>query len=112
VAGEICPDCGTKRIGSLRFCRSCRYDFDHGVGRFGPSAEKALGEASADGDEPEWSVVPSAPPASNWSYEEPTAPEAPSKGPLTRALEWILLIAVLAAAAVAVAVVLNPSILP
>ena len=110
MAGEICPDCGTKRVGSLRFCRSCRYDFDHGVGRFGRSAEPAIGE-DADGDAPEWSVVPSAAPASNWSYEEPQAPEVPQKGRLIKALEWILLLAVLAAAAVAFIVVVNPGLL-
>ena len=24
----FCPSCGTKRLGSFRFCRGCRLDFD------------------------------------------------------------------------------------
>ena len=25
---ELCPMCGTRRIGSFRYCRTCRFDFD------------------------------------------------------------------------------------
>lgn len=28
MATELCPQCGTARIGSFRFCRSCQFDFD------------------------------------------------------------------------------------
>lgn len=28
MAGEFCPNCGAGRIGALRFCRSCGFDFD------------------------------------------------------------------------------------
>ena len=33
---EFCPRCGTARLGAFRFCRGCRFDFDHaGPGRAG-----------------------------------------------------------------------------
>jgi hypothetical protein len=28
MAGEYCPQCGTARVGALRFCRSCAFDYD------------------------------------------------------------------------------------
>jgi hypothetical protein len=28
MPSEFCPRCGAARIGALRFCRSCGYDFD------------------------------------------------------------------------------------
>lgn len=28
MAAEFCPSCGTARVGSFRFCRSCAFDFD------------------------------------------------------------------------------------
>jgi hypothetical protein len=28
MSGEFCPNCGTGRIGALRFCRSCGFDYD------------------------------------------------------------------------------------
>ena len=27
VSGELCPDCGTPRVGAARFCEVCRHDF-------------------------------------------------------------------------------------
>lgn len=31
MAVEYCPRCGAQRVGALRFCRSCQYDFDAAV---------------------------------------------------------------------------------
>jgi hypothetical protein len=28
MAAEYCPRCGTARVGALRFCRSCAFDYD------------------------------------------------------------------------------------
>ena len=28
MVSTFCPNCGTPRVGSLRFCRSCQFDFD------------------------------------------------------------------------------------
>ena len=41
--GEICPDCGTPRVGSSRFCEVCRYDFAS------RNAAAAILSAGADG---------------------------------------------------------------
>ena len=30
-AGEVCPDCGTVRVGTARFCEVCRHDFQTGT---------------------------------------------------------------------------------
>ena len=40
--GEICPDCGTPRVGASRFCEVCRYDFAS------LSAAAAIRSAGAD----------------------------------------------------------------
>ncbi len=31
AVGEVCPDCGTVRVGTARFCEVCRHDFQTGT---------------------------------------------------------------------------------
>ena len=45
VATNLCPKCGTSRVGSFSFCRSCGLDFD-------VTAEMTYRQVSAQGDAP------------------------------------------------------------
>ena len=78
MAIVLCPECGTARTGSFRFCRSCSFDFDSPgasalsaatpVGGVLASAGEGAGAASVAApietssllpdDEPAWTTVP------------------------------------------------------
>lgn len=79
MAVTFCPRCGTARIGSFRYCRSCRLDFDE------------LPPESAMGSQPGWSPSPAAPkqpadgslppaPQPGWGAA-PAQPPQPGWGP-------------------------------
>jgi hypothetical protein len=42
-----CPRCGSERLGSLRFCRKCQFDFDSAIGRSTIPAETPSAPAEA-----------------------------------------------------------------
>jgi hypothetical protein len=42
---EFCPRCGTARLAAFRFCRGCRFDFDHAG--FGPAAASSTQSLTA-----------------------------------------------------------------
>jgi hypothetical protein len=55
MAREFCPQCGTGRVGALRFCRSCAFDYDSL-----PPAESRAASPAETHDQPTAGVAPSA----------------------------------------------------
>lgn len=46
IAGGFCPQCGNQRVGALRYCRSCGFDFDQVAGP--AAAQQPLGTMNVD----------------------------------------------------------------
>jgi hypothetical protein len=86
MATEFCPNCGTARSGSFRFCRSCGLDFDAAVAP--PSAASAPPPPTDPGSG--WvSPAPPADPGPGWV----TPAASPRKG--RGCTPWLLAFAVL-----------------
>jgi hypothetical protein len=64
ASGAVCPDCGTPRNGSSRYCEVCRYDFQS--------------KASYTADAPELAPVETAPAPPPAATPTPAAPEPAS----------------------------------
>jgi hypothetical protein len=77
MATELCPQCGTARIGSFRFCRSCQFDFDAlpAITRAPSSAAPAAAPAA----------LPVAVPAPNTAVAVP----APNTAAALAAVAWL-----------------------
>ncbi len=109
---RFCPNCGTPRIGSFRYCRSCQFDFDSGETAPVPAAQASRGpEVAEPSRSPTWSSAPTsatqpAPPVP----QQPAAPAAPrSSGPASRIGALVLVVlAAVAIAGVFKAFVLDP----
>lgn len=69
---SFCPSCGTPRLGSLRYCASCQFDFETYPA---PVAVAALAPAEQATTEP--------------ATPEPTTVEPATPGPATAAAGWI-----------------------
>ena len=74
MPGEFCPNCGAGRIGALRFCRSCGFDFDTSTLGTPPATQGNAGShpavepANARPPTPVTQVVPSPQPqATQWT---------------------------------------------
>ena len=58
MTSDWCPNCGTARTGSFRFCRSCGFDYDPAQAVAPTAAPTVLGEVSGPGPGPEAEAVP------------------------------------------------------
>jgi len=79
VTGKVCPDCGTPRNGSNRFCEVCRFDFQANA-----SYTAAPPELIPVQTAPEPEPVPAPAPVVTQAAPEPTpaAPAPPPPAPL------------------------------
>jgi hypothetical protein len=79
MQGEFCPSCGTARIGALRYCRSCGFDFDTLTAGARPMEPTSVQPAGQPAPVQPAHVEPATAPAVAWVQHPPG--EAGTKRP-------------------------------